>query len=86
MLASGSSDPGEFVIFGSVDTAGHSKDDGIKGYYYSTIKPKAQQPECLDLCPGSATFQLCDLGQAINALCFGFLMDNSTYLIGYCEK
>lgn len=81
VLASGSSDPGEFVILGSVDTAGHSKDDGIKGYYYS-IKPKAQQPECLDLCPGSATYQLCDLGQAINALCLGFLMDNSTYLLG----
>ena len=37
MLASGSSDPGEFVISGSVDTAGHGKDDRIKGYYYPTI-------------------------------------------------
>lgn len=77
-LAAGSPCPAEFVIFGSADTAGHGKEDGTKGYYYSTIKPKPKEPECLDLCPGSATYQLCDPGQATNALCLSFLMDSNS--------
>lgn len=61
-LPTGSPFPGAFVVHGSADTSGHSKGDRTKGYERSFIRPNRQEPECLDLCPGSATHHLGDLG------------------------
>lgn len=46
-LAAGSPFPGEFIIHGSAGTTGHSKEDGTKGYFSSTVIPKPQELECL---------------------------------------
>lgn len=48
-LAAGSPFPGEFIIPGSAETAGHGKEDGTKGYSYPTVKPTFQELECLIL-------------------------------------
>lgn len=85
-LATGSPIPGEFVIHGSADTTGHSKEDGTNGYYDSSLNPKPQDSECLDLWPGSAAYRLCDLGQVTNSLRLSFLMNKNTYLTSHGEN
>lgn len=51
---------------------------------YDEIEADSVQPDWLDLNPGSASYQLCDLGKLLFLLCFSVFISknvtNSTYL------